>query len=210
MSCSCKMRGIRQYFIENLAWRSKESPSWSCSLDCMGLYSLRIKTFSHMISSCLEAAKLTVMMITSFAICRRCETSINFQEVQITVITIFRGVDISQDLAAKRFCHLTNHQVVYVPHHSTLPYPYPWNVKYVWLLPVLSGLNLDHRLDPLPKDVMKHTGPRFNIKMSSYKYRKSHRGDKTVVRSSYLNNGISYAGKMTSLYWSRALIFMYP
>ena len=48
-------------------------------------------------------------------------------------------------------------------------------------------------------------GPRFNIKMSSYQYRKSHCGDKTVVRSSYLHNGISYAGKTTSLYWIRAL-----
>ena len=45
------------------------------------------------------------------------------------------------------------------------------------------------------------TGPWFNIKMSSYQYRKSHCGDKTVVRSSYLHNGISYTGKMASLYW---------
>ena len=44
----------------------------------------------------------------------------------------------------------------------------------------------------------------FNIKMSSYQYRKSHCGDKTVVRSSYLHNGISYTGKMTSWYWIRA------
>ena len=44
-------------------------------------------------------------------------------------------------------------------------------------------------------------GPRFNIKMSSYRYRKSHCGDKTVVRSSYLHNGISYTSKMSSLYW---------
>ena len=44
-------------------------------------------------------------------------------------------------------------------------------------------------------------GPRFNIKMLSYQYRKSHCGDKTVVRSSYLHNGISHTGKMTSLYW---------
>ena len=47
-------------------------------------------------------------------------------------------------------------------------------------------------------------GPWFNIKMSSYWYRKFHCGDKTVVRSSYLHNGISYTGKMTSLYWIRA------
>ena len=48
-------------------------------------------------------------------------------------------------------------------------------------------------------------GPLFNIKTSSYQYRKSHCGDKTVVRSSYLHNGISYTGKMSSLYWIRAL-----
>ena len=47
-------------------------------------------------------------------------------------------------------------------------------------------------------------GARFNIKMSSYQYRKSHCGDKTVVRSSYLHSGISYTGKMTSWYWIRA------
>ena len=45
----------------------------------------------------------------------------------------------------------------------------------------------------------------FNIKMSSYQYRKSHCGDKTLLRPSYLHNGISYTGKMTSSYWIRAL-----
>ena len=45
------------------------------------------------------------------------------------------------------------------------------------------------------------SGPWFNSKMSSYQYRKSHCGDKTVVRSSYLHNGFSYTDKMTSLYW---------
>ena len=46
----------------------------------------------------------------------------------------------------------------------------------------------------------------FNIKMTSYQYRKSHCGDKAVVRSSYLHNGISYTGKMSSLYWIGALM----
>ena len=41
----------------------------------------------------------------------------------------------------------------------------------------------------------------FNKKMSSYQYRKSHCGDKTILRPSYLHNGISYTGKTTSLYW---------
>ena len=37
----------------------------------------------------------------------------------------------------------------------------------------------------------------------SYQYRKSHCGDKTILRPSYLHNRISYTGKMTSLYWIR-------
>ena len=34
----------------------------------------------------------------------------------------------------------------------------------------------------------------------SYQYRKPHCGDKTILRPSYLHNGISYAGKTASLY----------
>ena len=49
------------------------------------------------------------------------------------------------------------------------------------------------------------SGPRFNTKMTSYQYRKSHCGDKTIWRPSYLHNGISYTGKTTSLYWIGAL-----
>ena len=52
-------------------------------------------------------------------------------------------------------------------------------------------------------------GPWFNIKMSSCQYRNSHCGDKTVVRSSYLRNGISYTGKMSSLYWIRTQVSFY-
>ena len=43
--------------------------------------------------------------------------------------------------------------------------------------------------------------PWFIIKMLSCQYRKSHSGDKRVIRSSYLHNGISYTGEMASLYW---------
>ena len=46
-----------------------------------------------------------------------------------------------------------------------------------------------------------YPGPRFNIKMPSYQNRKYHCGEKTILRPSYLHNGISYTGKMTSLYW---------
>ena len=52
---------------------------------------------------------------------------------------------------------------------------------------------------------IQEPGPWFNIKMTSYQYRKSHCGDKTILRSSYLHNGISYTDKMASLYWIRAL-----
>ena len=51
------------------------------------------------------------------------------------------------------------------------------------------------------KGCCQTSGPWFNIKMFSYQYRKSHCGDKMVVRSSYLHNGISYTGKTSSLYW---------
>ena len=44
------------------------------------------------------------------------------------------------------------------------------------------------------------------IKMLSYQYRKYHCRDKTVTRSSYLHNGISYIGKMASLYWISHLV----
>ena len=51
--------------------------------------------------------------------------------------------------------------------------------------------------------------PCFNINMLFYRYRKSHFGDKTVVRSSYLHNRISYTGKMAFLYWIRDLDAIY-
>ena len=48
------------------------------------------------------------------------------------------------------------------------------------------------------------SGPQFNIKMTSHQYKKPHCGDKTILRPSYLHNGISYTHKMISLYWIRA------
>ena len=52
----------------------------------------------------------------------------------------------------------------------------------------------------------ERSGPWFNIKMPSYQYWKSYCGDKTVIRLSYLHNGISYTGKTTSLYWFSSLL----
>ena len=48
-------------------------------------------------------------------------------------------------------------------------------------------------------------GPWFNIKTSSNQYRKSHCGDKTIWRPSYLHNGITYTGK-TALYCDGPLV----
>ena len=47
----------------------------------------------------------------------------------------------------------------------------------------------------------KSTGPWFNINMPSYQYRKSHCGDETILRPSYLHSGISCISKTTFLYW---------
>ena len=48
-------------------------------------------------------------------------------------------------------------------------------------------------------------GPWINTNMAFYQNRKSHCGDKTVERASYLHNGISFTGKM-SLYWIGVLV----
>ena len=53
------------------------------------------------------------------------------------------------------------------------------------------------------------TGGWFNINMSSSQYRKSHCRDKTILRPSYLHNGISYTGKLASLCWIRSLIVVF-
>ena len=48
----------------------------------------------------------------------------------------------------------------------------------------------------------------FNIKMLSYRYRKSHCGDKTILRPSCLDNGISYTGETKPLYCIGALVLI--
>ena len=55
---------------------------------------------------------------------------------------------------------------------------------------------------------VERSGPRFNIKTISYRYRKYHCRDKTILWPSYLHDGISYTGKTTSLYWIAAQIEM--
>ena len=45
------------------------------------------------------------------------------------------------------------------------------------------------------------TGGRFNIKMSSYQYRKSHCGDKMTLWPFHFHNRIFYPTSKASLYW---------
>ena len=68
-----------------------------------------------------------------------------------------------------------------------------FNAIYIHILNVVASLVME-----------QDTGPWFDIKMTSYQHRKSHCGDKTILRPFNLHNGISYTGKMTSLYWIRA------
>ena len=72
---------------------------------------------------------------------------------------------------------------------------------FIWVAVIWLKIRCKHN-----KQINSCPGGWFNIKMSSYQYRKSHCGDKTVVRSSYLHNGISYTGKMSPLYWIRAQV----
>ena len=74
----------------------------------------------------------------------------------------------------------------------------PWKrFPHFWLF----AKGIIHRSSVTGGFLSQRAGPWFNIKTTSYQYRKSHCGDKTVVRSSYLHNGISYTGKISSLYW---------
>ena len=69
-----------------------------------------------------------------------------------------------------------------------------------WIL-FSRGPNKEVWSDPTLITGEQRPGPWFNIKMSSFQNRKSHCGDKTVVRPPYLQSGISYAGQVVSVYW---------
>ena len=81
----------------------------------------------------------------------------------------------------------------------------PWNIRpsAVIARSYITSYYLHHWV--IETDYGSESGPWFNKKILSYQYRKSHCGDKTILRPSYLHNGISYTGKTTSLYWTGAL-----
>ena len=83
----------------------------------------------------------------------------------------------------------------YIPNRFVQYQSYSFiNLKCFEILP----LNVDWILK-------KKSGGWFNIKMS-YQYRKSHYRNKTILRPSYLQNGISYTCKTTYSYWIRVLV----
>ena len=90
--------------------------------------------------------------------------------------------------------------------HPVILHPVPRDRNLHWLQwgfrpSATTAVTKDNMIASNWWNLMIYPGPWFNIKMSSYQYRKSHCGDKTVVRSSYLHKGISYTGKMASLCW---------
>ena len=104
-------------------------------------------------------------------------------------------------LATVKSLKFNNDHVMF---HGVISYKSAFDIGHYYVVKILqsicrSGINRRNLGVPGP--------PFTNIKILSYQYRKSHCGDKMVVRSSYLHNGISYTGKTTSLYWIRTLIF---
>ena len=93
----------------------------------------------------------------------------------------------------------------------------PWHASQGIIIKISEGSNQYNKIrncilnshPDLPRANNNELTPGgwFNIK-TSYQYRKSHCGDKTILRPSYLHNGISYTGKMLSLYWTRTLLFL--
>ena len=83
-----------------------------------------------------------------------------------------------------------------------MSYKMPWQGNLFHFTDRLWGESTRHHWDT----PIKEPEPWFSIKMSSYRYRKSNCGDKTILRPSYLHNGISYTGKITYLYWIRAQV----
>ena len=94
-------------------------------------------------------------------------------------------MSIVEDTGRTRFCPQTDRRTNRQGDTSIPPFQLRWS----------GGINMNQ-----VHQILWSAEGRLNIKMSSYQYRKSH-WNKTAVRSSYLHNGISYTGKMSSVYW---------
>ena len=92
--------------------------------------------------------------------------------------------------------------------YSSMPF---WPGSQYSILPQRSVVLLQYTM--LPLSLLDYTWIKLiiaNIYILCWTLiqynRKFNSGDKTVVRSSYLHNGNSYTGKISSLYWIGALI----
>ena len=118
-------------------------------------------------------------------------------------------VDVTTKDRVSRNNQVTNHNLHQLSDEDDMPCFIVWSSWVIspsdqwpteqvpWERPALRGA--------MP---FRQPGSSFSIKMPYHWYRKSHRGDKTILQSSYLRNG-SYTGKTTSgttsLYWIWAL-----
>ena len=57
-------------------------------------------------------------------------------------------------------------------------------------------------------ETIQASGGWINIKVPSYQYRDCHFGDKTILWSSYLHNGIPYPSEMKILFWIGAQLYL--
>ena len=73
---------------------------------------------------------------------------------------------------------------------------YFWELRFIWYKRICSML-------VACVATISILGGWFNIKMLSYQHCISHCGDKAILWPSYLDNGISYAGKPASLYCNK-------
>ena len=93
---------------------------------------------------------------------------------------------------------------------------------HTWQYQAINGLKLTYHsifLRAVSQNILKYLSPNifayqiwklllvgwFNIKMLSYQYRKSPCGDETMLRTSYLHNGISLTSKTIHFYCDTSL-----
>ena len=102
-------------------------------------------------------------------------------------LTWYRKGRVTEEYGHNKLYHLSN--IMFMVHNISNRLMIRWPPKCCCFVPTEMML-----------------GPDSIKRMTSYRYGKSHCEDKTIWRPSYLHNGISYTGKMTSLYWIRALV----
>ena len=98
----------------------------------------------------------------------------------------------------------------YHPNKQTLlGHDFPLSTDWQWVVmwsireAILCSARVPVHMVLLLFGLESQGGSWFNIKMpsQSHQYRKSHCWDKTILRLTYLHHGISYTGKMASLFW---------